>query len=54
VEGQVHCGIIYFRGNGVVATRNREVGKTPDLKFSVKSEREIKYDFTINDSENQF
>lgn len=42
MEVQVHCGIICFRGNGVVATGNRDVGKTPDLKFSVKFESEIK------------
>lgn len=30
-----------------MATGNREVGNTPDLKFSVKSEREIKYILTI-------
>lgn len=37
-----------------MATGNREVGKTPDVKFSVKSEREIKYNFTINDSDTSF
>ena len=47
MEGQVHCAIICFRGNGVVDTGNREVGKIPDLKFSLKCNREIKYSFAV-------